>query len=194
MPSNEMRVSSEPRLELICRTWIQDLSNTSLTDLEISKMAVWEYPMSDQYTKIFTQMKMNGFPKSLNESLERLRGTAPGNDDPYALIGDTSDARWLALTNCDLHRVSDELSRKPYAIAVQKGSPLKDEFNKVYVSAVFIPIVPIKFIRITCLLKSIYRNIFIVFFDRHLFNCYFYDLFIVLIVTLYPNIPKIHQL
>lgn len=29
--------------------------------------------------------------------------------------------------------VGDEFSRKPYAIAVQQGSPLKDQFNNAWV-------------------------------------------------------------
>ncbi len=33
------------------------------------------------------------------------------------------------LTNCDLQMVGEEFSRKPYALAVQQGSPLKDQFN-----------------------------------------------------------------
>lgn len=30
--------------------------------------------------------------------------------------------------------VGDEFSRKPYAIAVQQGSPLKDQFNNALVT------------------------------------------------------------
>lgn len=33
------------------------------------------------------------------------------------------------MIDCDLQMVGDEFSRKPYAIAVQQGSPLKDQFN-----------------------------------------------------------------
>ncbi|ROT67735.1 ionotropic glutamate receptor 25a [Penaeus vannamei] len=42
---------------------------------------------------------------------------------------DATDIRYLVLTNCDLQMVGEEFSRKPYAIAVQQGSPLKDQFN-----------------------------------------------------------------
>ena len=40
--------------------------------------------------------------------------------------------RYLAMTECDLQVVGyegDEFSKKPYALAVQKGSPLKDPLN-----------------------------------------------------------------
>jgi len=33
------------------------------------------------------------------------------------------------MIDCHLQMVGDEFSRKPYAIAVQQGSPLKDQFN-----------------------------------------------------------------
>ena len=37
--------------------------------------------------------------------------------------------RYLAITQCDLKTVGDEFNKKPYALAVQKGSPLKDQLN-----------------------------------------------------------------
>ena len=37
------------------------------------------------------------------------------------------------MTECDLQMVGDEFSRKPYALAVQQGSPLKDQLNDAYV-------------------------------------------------------------
>ena len=40
--------------------------------------------------------------------------------------------RYLAMTECDLQVVGyegDEFSKKPYALAVQKGSTLKDPLN-----------------------------------------------------------------
>lgn len=45
------------------------------------------------------------------------------------LTGDATDIRYQVMINCDLQMVGDEFSRKPYAIAVQQGSPLKDQFN-----------------------------------------------------------------
>ena len=38
--------------------------------------------------------------------------------------------RYLELTNCDLQMVGTEFSRKPYAMAVPEGSPLKDQLNE----------------------------------------------------------------
>ena len=51
-----------------------------------------------------------------------------GKNHSY-VAGDATDIRYQTLTNCDLQMVGDEFSRKPYALAVQQGSPLKDQFN-----------------------------------------------------------------
>ena len=45
------------------------------------------------------------------------------------ISGDATDIRYQTLTNCDLQMVGEEFSRKPYALAVQQGSPLKDQLN-----------------------------------------------------------------
>ena len=41
--------------------------------------------------------------------------------------------RYLDMTECDLQMVGEEFSRRPYAMAVQEGSPLKDQLNDAYV-------------------------------------------------------------
>ena len=44
-------------------------------------------------------------------------------------VGDATDIRYQEYTTCDLQMVGEEFSRKPYALAVQQGSPLKDQLN-----------------------------------------------------------------
>lgn len=104
--------------------------NDSLTDVERAKLAVWDYPVSDRYTKMFQAMKDAGFPKTMDEALQRVYGKIKNtSENQFALIGDGTDIRYLEMTNCELIMVGEEFSRKPYAIAVQQGSPLKDQFN-----------------------------------------------------------------
>lgn len=43
--------------------------------------------------------------------------------------GEATEIRYILLTSCDMLAVGDEFSRKPYALAVQKGSPLKDQLS-----------------------------------------------------------------
>nr|ARN17848.1 ionotropic receptor 2 [Cephus cinctus] len=107
----------------------KDMSlNDSLSDVERAKLAVWDYPVSDKYTKMFQAMKEAGFPTDMEDALSRVRRSKNSNDE-FAFIGDATDIRYLTMTNCDLTMVGEEFSRKPYAIAVQQGSPLKDQFN-----------------------------------------------------------------
>ncbi|XP_012259587.2 ionotropic receptor 25a-like [Athalia rosae] len=112
----------------------KDMSlNDSLSDVERSKLAVWDYPVSDRYTKMYQAMKEAEFPKNMSEAIERVRASKSSGEG-FAFIGDATDIRYLTLTNCDLIMVGEEFSRKPYAIAVQQGSPLKDQFNNALLS------------------------------------------------------------
>ncbi|XP_066145499.1 ionotropic receptor 25a-like [Euwallacea fornicatus] len=108
----------------------KDISlNDSLSDVERVKLAVWDYPVSDKYTKMWQAMRETGFPDNLEGALNRVRDSK-SSAEGFAYLGDATDIRYLEATSCDLTVVGEEFSRKPYAIAVQQGSPLKDQFNK----------------------------------------------------------------
>ncbi|XP_050303158.1 ionotropic receptor 25a isoform X2 [Anthonomus grandis grandis] len=107
----------------------KDMSlNDSLSDVERSKLAVWDYPVSDKYTKMWQAMKEAGLPPDLDSAIERVR-KSKSSSEGFAYLGDATDIKYLEMTNCDFTIVGEEFSRKPYAIAVQQGSPLKDQFN-----------------------------------------------------------------
>ncbi|KAK4882739.1 hypothetical protein RN001_006058 [Aquatica leii] len=107
----------------------KDMSlNDSLSDLERSKLAVWDYPVSDKYTKMWQAMLEAGLPETLDEAVAKVR-TSKTQNEGFAYIGDATDIKYLELVNCDLQTVGEEFSRKPYALAVQQGSPLKDQLN-----------------------------------------------------------------
>ncbi|XP_066155907.1 ionotropic receptor 25a-like isoform X1 [Euwallacea fornicatus] len=107
----------------------KDMSlNDSLSDVERAKLAVWDYPVSDKYTKMWQAMKEAGLPENLEVALNRVR-ESKSSSEGFAYLGDATDIRYLEATSCDLIIVGEEFSRKPYAIAVQQGSPLKDQFN-----------------------------------------------------------------
>ncbi|KAG7163265.1 Ionotropic receptor 25a-like 1 [Homarus americanus] len=80
---------------------------------------------------------LNMFPDTVTTFFS-LTSPSPSH---LPLSGDATDIRYQVLTNCDLQIVGEEFSRKPYAIAVQQGSPLKDQFNDALVpGGVFIVI------------------------------------------------------
>ncbi|KAF5269354.1 hypothetical protein FQA39_LY08746 [Lamprigera yunnana] len=112
----------------------KDMSlNDSLTETERAKLAVWDYPVSDKYTKMWQAMQEAVLPHNLSAAVERVRLSKTQNEG-FAYIGDATDIRYLELTNCDLQIVGEEFSRKPYALAVQQGSPLKDQLNTAVLS------------------------------------------------------------
>lgn len=52
----------------------KDMSlNDSLTPVERSKLAVWDYPVSDKYTKMWQAMKEAGLPNSLEDAVGKVR-------------------------------------------------------------------------------------------------------------------------
>ncbi|CAG9857523.1 unnamed protein product [Phyllotreta striolata] len=107
----------------------KDMSlNDSLSEVERSKLAVWDYPVSDKYTKMWQAMREAGLPDSLDEAVRRVRASKSSSEG-FAFLGDATDVKYLEITSCDLTAVGEEFSRKPYAIGVQQGSPLKDQFN-----------------------------------------------------------------
>jgi ionotropic glutamate receptor len=62
--------------------------NDSLSDVERAKLAVWDYPVSDKYTKIWQAMKEAKFPNSLEEAVERVLKSKSSNEG-FAYVGKT---------------------------------------------------------------------------------------------------------
>ncbi|ODM89690.1 Glutamate receptor ionotropic, kainate 2 [Orchesella cincta] len=110
----------------------KDMSlNDSMSDYERSQLAVWDYPVSDRFTKMWQAMQENSAPRAFEDAIKRVRGDERNQNDGFAFIGDATDIRYQVLISCDLRMVGEEFSAKPYAIAVQQGSPLKEQLNEI---------------------------------------------------------------
>ncbi|XP_037068272.1 ionotropic receptor 25a-like isoform X1 [Pollicipes pollicipes] len=108
----------------------KDMSlNDSMTEVERAKLAVWDYPVSDRYTKMWNAMQEAGLPDDFESAVSRVLDS-PSTSEGFAYLGDATDIRYQVITSCDLQMVGEEFSRKPYAIAVQRGSSLKEIFNE----------------------------------------------------------------
>ena len=68
------------------RIWKDMSLDDSLTIYERSKLAVWDYPVSDTYTKMWQAMKEAGLPSSFEEGVERVRAS-PSSSEGYAFLG-----------------------------------------------------------------------------------------------------------
>ncbi|KAL3278038.1 hypothetical protein HHI36_013379 [Cryptolaemus montrouzieri] len=107
----------------------KDMSlNDSLSEVERSKLAVWDYPVSDRFTKIWQSMQDVGLPTTLEEAVRKV-SVSKSATDGFAFVGDSTDIKYAELLSCDLKAVGEEFSKKPYALAVQQGSPLKERLN-----------------------------------------------------------------
>ena len=66
--------------------------DNSISEYERSKLAVWDYPVSDKYTKIWHKMKETVWPVSMEEALIQVR-ESPTQSSGFALIADATDVR-----------------------------------------------------------------------------------------------------
>lgn len=116
----------------------KDISlNDSLSPVERSELAVWDYPIDDKYTKMWKAIKKNGMPNSVPDAVNRVLASTPFGG--FAFIGDATDVRYHALQHCDLQKLDDEFSKKPYAIGLPPRSPLKEKFDSRFAFINFIP-------------------------------------------------------
>ncbi|XP_048747821.2 ionotropic receptor 25a-like isoform X2 [Ostrea edulis] len=106
--------------------WKNMSLDDTLDPVERAKLAVWDYPVSNKYTKLWETMKRSGFPNSLGEALTSVK------NGTFAYIGDAAENQYQtikSMENCDLWQVGEEFSRKPFALAVQNGSPLRNDLS-----------------------------------------------------------------
>lgn len=96
-----------------------------LTQSERSKYIVYDYPLSDRYTKVWNAILAAGMPSNLSDAVERVQ------QGRFALLGQSTEVKYQAMVNCDLIQIGDDFAEKPLAIAVQQGSPLKNEFDSM---------------------------------------------------------------
>lgn len=60
--------------------------NDSLNEVERAKLAVWDYPVSDKYTKMWQAMKEAQLPVTMDEALKRVRDSKTSSDG-FAYLG-----------------------------------------------------------------------------------------------------------
>lgn len=114
--------------EIFYNIWKNMSLSDNLSEAERAKFAVWDYPISDKYTKIWSQIQEVQMPASLTEALERVRASTL--DDGFALLANANLVKYAVMTDCSLKAVGDEFSRKPMALAVQKGQDeLREELS-----------------------------------------------------------------
>ena len=77
---------------LLFRVWKDMSLDNTISEYERAKLAVWDYPVSDKYTKIWQNMKDTVLPPSMEEALIQVR-ESPSQSSGFALIADATDVR-----------------------------------------------------------------------------------------------------
>lgn len=88
----------------------------------------WNSPVPE-YQRVHQRMittKPNVYVQNISEAVERVRK----NNGRYAFIGEAGEISYLASQKpCDLLVTGGYISRTSYALAVQKGSPLREQLS-----------------------------------------------------------------
>lgn len=61
--------------------------NDNLSEVERAQLAVWDYPVSDKYTKMWQAMKEAKLPATLEEAVKRVR-ESPSTSEGFAYLGE----------------------------------------------------------------------------------------------------------
>ncbi|GMR62098.1 hypothetical protein PMAYCL1PPCAC_32293 [Pristionchus mayeri] len=110
--------------------WKNFVLNESLSASERARRYFVDCPIPDKYSNMWRYMETCGLPESMEEGVERVLSSKDG----LALIGDATELRYAEMTNCNLQTVGQEFWKKPYAVAVQEGHPLKDHISSEILS------------------------------------------------------------
>lgn len=60
--------------------------NDSMSNVERAKLAVWDYPVSDKYTKMWQSMQEAGLPSDFDSALARVR-SSKSSSEGFAYLG-----------------------------------------------------------------------------------------------------------
>ncbi|XP_043285747.1 ionotropic receptor 25a-like [Venturia canescens] len=104
--------------------WIRVCMNNSLSQMEEAAFDIYESPIRNINSLLLKVMNEMGHPADWEEALDRV------NTKRFAVIGDATDIKYITRTHCDFIMVGEEFSKRPYGIAVQKGSPLKKQMDE----------------------------------------------------------------
>lgn len=82
----ENKIAEDHVIIFVFRIWKDMSLNDSLSDVERAKLAVWDYPVSDKYTKMWQAMKEAGLPNDLDEAIERVRKSKSSSEGTFFVL------------------------------------------------------------------------------------------------------------
>ncbi|RWS12193.1 glutamate receptor ionotropic: kainate 2-like protein [Dinothrombium tinctorium] len=90
-----------------------------------AEYSFWEYPISDKYQRVLTQMHLAKMPKTFEEGVRRVK-KSQGANSGFVLLAESIKVKWMAYTSCKFIQSGNEFSRRPLALAVQENDKLRD--------------------------------------------------------------------
>ncbi|XP_015795628.1 uncharacterized protein LOC107371996 [Tetranychus urticae] len=94
----------------------------SISEYERSQFAVWDYPVSDRYTKVRAQMDEIPIPKSFESALRTVR-SSESSKEGYALIGERLSMEWAESLYCDIRVLDSTWAHHPIAFPISFNDP-----------------------------------------------------------------------
>ncbi|XP_054005228.1 ionotropic receptor 25a-like [Hylaeus anthracinus] len=113
--------------DMLYQMWRQMTLDENTPEWNRSKYAVWDYPLEDKFTKMYYAMDEVGFVPSVEQAVKMVRNV--NRTYEFAFIAEAMTIKYLMLTSCDFRQVGYEFSKKPFAFAVRKDSPLKKKID-----------------------------------------------------------------
>ncbi|RWS04344.1 glutamate receptor ionotropic: kainate 2-like protein [Dinothrombium tinctorium] len=120
--------------EKFYEVWKDMSLNDSLSEDERAKLAIWDYPISDRSTKIWSQVKEpDSMPKSYEAGLAAMKSSKT-HKEGFALVADSLTVDYFAFTHCDVYRIGTEFSPRPMSLAISKNlRPLKKKIDEAII-------------------------------------------------------------
>ncbi|XP_043256878.1 ionotropic receptor 25a-like [Colletes gigas] len=113
--------------DMLYEAWRRMTLDENTPEWNRSKYAVWDYPLEDKFTKMYSAMDEVGFVPSVEQAAKMVRNV--NRTYEFAFIAEAVTIKYLTMTSCDFRQVGGEFNKKPFAFAVRKGSKLKERID-----------------------------------------------------------------
>ncbi|KAK0162799.1 hypothetical protein PV327_006545 [Microctonus hyperodae] len=106
------------------KVWKEITLNSTSDEVEYR---VWDYPIKEQYGRIYLTILSVGPVKNVEEGFRKV---VESENAEFAFIHDSSEIKYEITKNCNLTQIGEVFAEQPYAVAVQQGSHLQEEISR----------------------------------------------------------------
>jgi hypothetical protein len=95
----------------------------------LKSFAVWDYPLTDLFTRLYNAMQSSGWVKSAEAGIERILQSS--ENTPFGMIIDYAQGKYIESGKCELNMIGKILARRSFAFGFSKGSLYRAKFNEM---------------------------------------------------------------